>query len=38
MVLTEDDDVPGSQFERDPKEYIADQLKRWLKSRGLKHR
>ena len=36
MVLTEDDDVPGSKFERDPQEYTVDQLKRWLKCRGLK--
>ena len=35
-VLTEDDDVPGSKFERDPQEYTVDQLKRWLKCRGLK--
>ena len=30
-VLTEDDDVPGSKFERDPQEYTVDQLKRWLR-------
>ena len=35
-VLTEDDDVPGSKFDRDPQEYTVDQLKRWLKCRGLK--
>ena len=35
-VLTEDDDVPGSKFERDPQEYTVDQLKRWLKCKGLK--
>ena len=34
-VLTEDD-VPGSKFERDLQEYTVDQLKRWLKCRGLK--
>ena len=30
-VLTEDDDLPGSKFERDPQEYIVNKLKRWLK-------
>ena len=35
-VLTEEDDVPGSKFEREPKEYTVGQLKRWLKCRGLK--
>lgn len=35
-VLTDDDDVPGSKFEREPEEYTVDQLKRWLKCRGLK--
>ena len=35
-VLTEDDNVPGSKFDRDPQEYTVDQLKRWLKCRGLK--
>lgn len=36
-VLTEDDNgVPGSKFEREPEEYTVDQLKRWLKCRGLK--
>ena len=35
-VLTDDDEVPGSKFEREPEEYTVDQLKRWLKCRGLK--
>ena len=35
-VLTDDDDVPDSKFEREPEEYTVDQLKRWLKCRGLK--
>ena len=35
-VLTEDDGVPGSKFEREPEYYTVDQLKRWLKCRGLK--
>ena len=35
-VLTEDDGVPGSKFEREPEEYTVDQLKRWLKCRGFK--
>ena len=34
-VLTEDDGVSGFKFERKP-EYTVDQLKRWLKYRGLK--
>ena len=33
-VLTEDDDVSGSKFKRDPQEYTVDQLKRWLKCRA----
>ena len=35
-VLTEEDDVPGSKFEREPEEYTVGQLKRWLKCRGFK--
>ena len=35
-VLTEEDGVPGSKFEREPEEHTVDQLKRWLKCRGLK--
>ena len=35
-VLTQDDGVPGSKFENDPENYTVDQLKRWLKCRGLK--
>ena len=35
-VLTEDDSVPGSKFEREPEEYTVDQLKLCLKCRGLK--
>ena len=35
-VLTEEDGVPGSKFEIEPEEYTVDQLKRWLKCRGLK--
>ena len=35
-VLTEDDGVPGSKLEREPEYYTVDQLKRWLKCRGLK--
>ena len=35
-VLTEEDDVPGSKFEREPEEYTVGQLKRRLKCRGLK--
>ena len=29
-VLTDDDNVPGSKFEREPEEYTVGQLKRWL--------
>ena len=35
-VLTDEDGVPGSKFEKDPEEYTVDQLKRCLKCRGLK--
>ena len=35
-VLIDEDDVPGSKFEREPEEYTVDRLKRWLKCRGLK--
>ena len=35
-VLTEDDGVPGSKIEQDPENYTVEQLKRWLKCRGLK--
>ena len=35
-TLTECDAVPGSYFEHDPSNYTAEQLKRWLKCRGLK--
>lgn len=34
-ILTEND-VPGSRFDKEPDEYTVDQLKRWLKCRGLK--
>ena len=35
-VLTDEDDVSGSKFEREPEEYTVGQLKCWLKCRGLK--
>ena len=35
-ILTEDDGIPGSKFEKEPEEYTVEQLKRWLKCRGLK--
>ena len=35
-ILTEDDRVLGSKIEQDPQHYTVDQLKRWLKCRGLK--
>lgn len=35
-VLTENEDVPGSRFEREPEDHNVEQLKQWLKCRGLK--
>lgn len=35
-VLTQDDGVPGSKFEREAENYTVDQLRRWLKCIGLK--
>ena len=35
-ILTQNDGVPGSNFEQDPDNYTNTQLKRWLKHRGLK--
>ena len=35
-VLTKEDGVPGSKFEREPEKYNVDHLKRWLKCGGLK--
>ena len=35
-MLTENDGVPGSKFESEPANYTVEQLKRWLKCRGLK--
>lgn len=35
-ILTEDDSVPGSKFQQEPDSYTVEQLKRWLKCRGLK--
>ena len=35
-ILTEDDGVPGSKIEKEPEIYTVDQLKHWLKCRGLK--
>ena len=35
-ILTEEDGIPGSKFEKEPEEYTVEQLKRWLKCRGLK--
>ena len=35
-VLTDEDDVPGSEFQREPEEYTVGQLRRRLKCRGLK--
>ena len=30
-VLTDEDDIPGSKFERELEEYTVGQLKGWLK-------
>ena len=35
-ILAEDDGVPGSKFDREPEHYTVEQLKRWLKCRGMK--
>ena len=35
-ILTENDAVPGCRFDKDPDNYTVDQIKRWLKCRGLK--
>ena len=35
-ILTENDGVPGCKFECEPANYTVEQLKRWLKCRGLK--
>ena len=35
-ILTENDGVPGSKFDREPEHYTVEQLKRWLKCRGMK--
>ena len=37
-VLTENDDVAGSQFEKDPGNHNVEQLRQWLKCRSLKQR
>ena len=37
-ILTEDDRISGSKFEKEPEEYTVEQLKRWLKCQGLKQR
>lgn len=36
IILTENDEVPGSKFTSCPEDYTVDQLKRWLKCRGSK--
>ena len=35
-VVTDEDSLPGSKFEKESEEYTVDQLKRWLKRGGLK--
>jgi len=34
--LTENDGVPGAKFHKNPENYSVEQLKRWLKCRGIK--
>lgn len=36
VVLTENDSVPGAKFHNSPENYSVEQLKRWLKCRGIK--
>ena len=36
VILTENGNIPGSKFDNSPDEYTVEQLKRWLKCRGLK--
>ena len=36
MFLTNEDDVPGPKFQREPEEYTVGRLRRRLKCRGLK--
>ena len=36
VLKVDEDGVPGSNFEREPEEYTVEQLKRWMKCRGLK--
>ena len=35
-VLTKEDGIPGSKFERELEEYTVGQLRQWLKCGGLK--
>ena len=35
-ILTQNDGVPGCKFEGEPAKYTVEQLKRWLKCRGIK--
>ena len=36
VILTENDGVPGAKFHKSPENYSVQQLKRWLKCRGIK--
>ena len=38
VILTENEQVPGSKFTSCPEDYTVDQIKRWLKCRGSKQR
>ena len=35
-ILTEDDAIPGCCYDKEPDNYTVDQIKCWLKCRGLK--
>ena len=37
-ILTEDNGVPGSKFDRETEHYTVEQLKRWLNYRSMKLR
>ena len=36
IILTQNDGIPGCKFEGEPVHYTVEQLKRWLKCRGIK--
>ena len=36
IILTQNDGIPGCKFEGEPVNYTVEQLRRWLKCRGMK--